>query len=257
MPTPFPGMDPYLERRSLWPAVHTRLIVAIADDLAPRIRPRYRVDIELRTYVALMSPQSPAGIPDVLVLSSPQETDDTTSAGTAGIGMPQTIELPMPEEVRERYLVVRDVATEDVITVIELLSLANKLTNEGRHEYERKRTTVLGSDTNLIEIDLLRAGEPLSPFRPEQSDYRILVSRAHDRPQADAYLFSVRDPIPEIPVPLRPDESEPVLPLNELLHDLYDRAGYDLAIDYDQSPVPPLRDEDVAWAEQVVTGAES
>lgn len=211
MPTPFPGMDPYLERRDRWQAVHTRLIVAIADALGPQIRPRYRVDIELRTYV----------------------------------------EIPMPEEIHERYLVVREVATEEVITIIEILSLANKLTHEGREAYEAKRAAVLGSKTHLIEIDLLRAGDPLSPFLPQQSDYRILISRFRTRPQAAAYPFSIRDPIPDIPVPLRPGDPEPTLPLNKLLHALYDRAGYDLVIDYGQPPSPPLNEADVAWVSRL------
>ncbi|MBV8886966.1 MAG: DUF4058 family protein [Chroococcidiopsidaceae cyanobacterium CP_BM_RX_35] len=31
MPSPFPGMDPYLEQPALWSSFHSRLIVAIAD----------------------------------------------------------------------------------------------------------------------------------------------------------------------------------------------------------------------------------
>jgi hypothetical protein len=90
----------------------------------------------------------------------------------------------------------------------------------------------------VVEIDLLRAGDPLAPFLPQQSDYRILISRSQTYPQGEAYLFSVRDPIPDIPVPLRPGDPEPTLSLNELLHGLYERAGYDLTIDY-RSKSPP------------------
>ena len=49
MPSPFPGMDPYLERASLWPNVHNSLIIALRDDLASRLRPRYYVAVEERT----------------------------------------------------------------------------------------------------------------------------------------------------------------------------------------------------------------
>jgi len=246
MPTPFPGMDPYLERRDHWHAVHTRLLVAIADALGPQVWPHYRVDIELRTYIALLTSESLAGIPDVLVMSSPREVGHPI-APAIGIA-PQVVEVPMPEEIHERYLVVREVTTQDVVTVVEILSLANKLTHEGREAYAAKRTIVLGSKTNLVEMDLLRAGSPLPLFQAGQSDYRILISPAPSRPRAMAYTLSVRDPLPTLSIPLQPGAPEPTLPLNQLLHDLYERARYDLAIDYSQPPVPPLHDDDLAWA---------
>jgi len=82
--------------------------------------------------------------------------------------------------------------------------------------------------------------------------YRILVSRAYQRPWAEVYLFDVRDPIPAFPVPLRRGEVEPVMDLNTVLHEVYDRAGFDLAIDYRQEPQPPLEGEDAAWADALL-----
>lgn len=251
MLTPFPGMDPYLERRDHWHAVHTRLLVAIADALGPQVWPQYRVDIELRTYIACVTSAALVGIPDVLVMSSPHETDQPLAPALARSAAPQVVEVPMPEEIHERYVVVREVTTQEVVTVIEVLSLANKLTHEGREAYEAKRTIVLGSQTNLVEIDLLRTGRPLPPFQRGQSAYRILLSPASTRPRAMAYMLSVRDPLPTIAIPLRPGAPEPTLPLNQLLHELYDRARYDLAIDYSQPADPPLRADDAAWARQL------
>lgn len=253
MPTPFPGMDPYLERRDHWHAVYTRLLVAIADALGPQVWPNYRVDIELRTYIALVTSASLAGIPDVLVMSSSREVECPLAPVPATGVAPQVVEVPMPEEIHERYLVVREVTTQNVVTVIEILSLANKLTHEGRKAYEARRTIVLGSKTSLVEIDLLRAGTPLTPFQAGQSDYRILISPAPTRPCALAYTLSVRDPLPTIAIPLQPDGPEPTLSLNQLLHDLYERARYDLAIDYSQPPTPPLHDDDAAWARQLLS----
>ena len=253
MPTPFPGMDPYLERGDHWHAVHTRLLVAIADALGPPVWPNYRVDIELRTYIALLTSESLAGIPAVLVMSSAHEVGRPMAPVPASGIAPQVVEVPMPEEIHERYLVVREVTTQDVVTVIEILSLANKLTHEGREAYEAKRTIVLGSKTSLVEIDLLRTGRPLPPFQAGQSDYRLLISPATACPHAMAYTLSVRDPLPTISIPQQPGGVEPTLSLNQLLHDLYDRARYDLAIDYTQPPVPPLRDDDVAWARQLLS----
>lgn len=75
-----------------------------------------------------------------------------------------------------------------------------------------------------------------------------MISRASQRPRAEVLLFRVRDPIPDVPIPLRASESEPALPLNQVLHTLYDQAGYDLAIDYRRPPEPPLTAEAAAWA---------
>jgi hypothetical protein len=248
-------MDPYLERRGLWEEVHTGLIAAIQQALAPLVRPRYRVAVERRVYLAVLSPDDLVGKPDVLVVSSAREVVPAEPPRTSVAVMPQVAELPMAEEVIERYLEIREVTTGDVITVLEILSHSNKSSRQGREQYERKRLAVLASLTNLVEIDLLRAGDPM-PMRlmgnGTPGDYRLVVSRSWNRPQADVYLFGIRVPIPAVPIPLRPGEDEPVLALNQILHDLYDRAGYDLAIDYGQPPMPPLADGDAQWAVQLV-----
>lgn len=256
MPTPFPGMDPYLERRGLWEEVHTGLIAAIQQFLAPLVRPHYRVAVERRAYLAVLSPDGLIGKPDVLVVSSDAEAAPAAPDRATVAMTPQVAELPMVEEVIERYLEIQEVATGDVVTVIEILSYSNKATRQGREQYERKRLAVLASMTSLVEIDLLRAGDPL-PMRISNNgslgDYRIVVSRSRSRPRADVYIFGVRDPIPNVPIPLQADEGEPVLALNQIVHDLYDRAGYDLAVDYGQPPVPLLSGEDAQWAAQLMS----
>lgn len=214
MSTPFVGMDPYLERHDLWEEVHINLIVAIRQFLTPILRPQYRVAIGHRAYEPMLPTQKP--LEDI---------------------------MERPEEVVERYLEIRDTATQQVITAIEILSPTNKERQDGRQQYEKKRLTLLASATNLVEIDLLRAGRPFAmkvvgQTETKPSHYRIVVSRSWQRPSADLYLFSVRQPIPSFLIPLRPGEKEPVLPLNHILHDLYDQGGYDLAIDYSQPNRP-------------------
>jgi len=257
MPTPFPGMDPYLEQPGIWAGVHTRLLVAMADVLTPRLRPNYLVDIELRTYLALRKPDEFAGIPDVLVFQPAGMAQASAAPAYANGGAPLLAEIPMTEEVVERFLEIRSVQTAEVVTVIELLSPANKSNPTGRQEYNDKRQKVLASKTNLIEIDLLRGGEspPLHWRTQQQCDYRIVVSRAWQRPQVEVYCLGVRQPIPAFPVPLRRDEAEPALELNQFLHELYDRAGYDLAVDYKRSPVPPLSESDAQWADTLLRSA--
>lgn len=256
MPSPFPGMDPYLERPGVWQQIHTTLIVEMQYYLAPRLRPSYHVAIEQSTYLTLLPPpEQRIGIPDVVVTERSQPSG-ATQAGemSTTVAEPVVAELPQLEEVQHRHLEIRDTEAQEVITTIELLSPANKIGRQGREQYENKRLRILSSLTNLVEIDLLRSGDPMPMKTPYQNDYRIVVSRSYQRPQADVYLFGVRDPIPDFPVPLRQGEEEPALPLNRLLHDLYDKGSYDLVIDYQQSTTPPILDEDREWLNNLLSG---
>jgi hypothetical protein len=148
-------MDPYLERPGMWEEVHTWLIVAIADMLGPQVRPKYRVGVEQRTYLAVLTPDEYelVGKSDVLVAAPRRQPQLVQTAATAVGIAPRIAQLPVPEEIIERFLVVRDVVTGEVITVLELLSPTNKLTRDGRRQYTRKRMQVLGSATHFIEID--------------------------------------------------------------------------------------------------------
>jgi hypothetical protein len=160
----------------------------------------------------------------------------------------------MNDEVSENYLEVREVKTGRVITVLELLSPANKLHAKGRADYIFKREYILSSQTNLVEIDLLRAGEPMpmNSSRRREGDYRIIVSRASHRPKALLYPFTLRQRIPTFDLPLLPGDREPAIELNNILHDLYERARFDLRLDYTQPPVPPLSEADTIWAQELV-----
>jgi hypothetical protein len=159
------------------------------------------------------------------------------------------VNVPMKEEVSENYLEIHEVSTGELITIIELLSPANKLHHQGRKDYEDKREIIFQSRTNLVEIDLLRAGEPMAIEGPDvQSDYRILVSRGAERPRARLFAFNLRQPIPDFSIPLLPGDDEPILKLGNVLHELYQRARFDLRLDYSQSAVPPLCEEDAEWA---------
>jgi hypothetical protein len=255
MPTPFPGMDPYLEQVALWPNVHSSLIIAIRDELAPRLRPLYYVSVEERTIRPGPDELMFANRPDVALMGplAPVAGEQTPRMTTGGSVI---VELPLPEEIRETYLEIRMVNTGQIVTVLEILSPTNKRTGEGRREYEQKRLKLPGTLTHLVEIDLLRTGQPMTMWGyPEDADYRILISRAWQRPRAELLPFSVREPIPSFLLPLLPNDEEPVIELNLILHNLYDRAGYDLRIDYRVMPVPPLEEEDNAWADALLRAA--
>lgn len=249
MPSPFPGMNPYLEHPDRWSDFHNRLIVALADALTPKLLPNYQVVTDKRIYEIIGTNSLLVGRPDVTVQRSRTPTPSTPSnvAVVPPTTQPINVILPMPEEIREAYLEVKDAATQEVVTAVEILSPTNKQ-GEGRQKYEKKRYSLFGSLTNLVEIDLLREGKPLPILgNPIQSNYRILVSRSNTRPTADLYPFNLPDAIPSFELPLRSKDLEPVVDLQELLNGVYERAGYDYFIDYGSEPVPPLSEADTAW----------
>jgi Protein of unknown function (DUF4058) len=263
MPSLFPGMNPYLEQPAFWASFHTRLLVAIADELAPRLRPNYYIEVETRTYQIQDDGEDEllVGIPDAAVLSARSSAPDRTnedaalaSGGTLTQKRPQSIALPMPVTVRSRYLEVREIGSDAVVTVLEVLSPKNKQKGAGRTIYERKRSRILGSASHLVEIDLLRGHSPMTMLGTvEPTDYRIVVSRSQQRPQADLYGFSLREPIPCFPLPLKLEDEEPIVDLQAIVTGVCDRAGYDDRFDYRQ-PVPPpqLSSSDRLWVDALL-----
>lgn len=253
MQSPFPGMNPYLENPELWSEVHSRLIVAVADNLTDQLSENYRVAIEKRTYFSEGDDSLLVGIPDVSILT--KRTDENPASTTATLTLPEpiTVTVPVVVEVQERYLEIREVKTGAVITAIEILSPKNKKTGEGRQAYERKRNQVFASLTHLVEVDLLRAGQPLPMQGAIKSDYRVLVSRSDRRPAAQLYAFNVRQQIPRFLIPLMPGEAEPILDLQRLIEEVYERGRYHLAIDYTQPLQLPLSEADSAWVATLLT----
>ncbi|MEO0350912.1 MAG: DUF4058 family protein [Cyanobacteria bacterium P01_A01_bin.15] len=247
MPSPFPGMDPYLENPEIWPEVHSRLIVAIADVLAPNLHPNYYAAIEKRTYLNTPEDSILIGIPDVSVANRPS-TPKTESRTTTTLPQAEIVTLPLPEEVTERYLEIRDTQTSAVITAIEILSPKNKRSGEGRTAYLRKRQQVLTTQTHLVEFDLLLTQTPMPLGTETTVDYRILVSRSNTRPKAELYGFNLQKPIPKLYLPLKSGDTEPEINLKAILDDIYDRAGYSFRIDYQQPAQPALDKTIQEWA---------
>lgn len=252
MPSPFPGMNPYLERDDVWPDLHHRLIDRIADALADQVDPRDLVKIEEQRYVqeAPGSPHRPGPRADVAV--KPGEGLAAAAAAAPSLAVleaPVRIHLPWPEVEYQAYLEVRDRSSRELVTVLELLSPTNK----GRHrdQYLRKREEVLLGKVHLVEIDLLRGGDPMpAPDRPDCDD-SVTVSRAERRPEADFWPIRLPERLPIIPVPLRAPDRDATLDLQELLHRVHDAGRYAHYID-EARPQPPLRPDEEAWAKGFV-----
>jgi hypothetical protein len=252
-------MDPWLEGPIVWTDVHNSLITSIRDRLADELVPRYFIGVEARTMILSPGEVERLYRPDLTIVSGRPDAA-RPGAGAAVLEPPRTgpiaVELLLEDEVEEIYLTVQKLPERTVVTVLEILSPSNKVSSEGRKEYLKKRDQYLLAGANLVEIDLLRSGEP-TPLRGRvpDSDYRILVCREPHQPGATLYPFNYRDPIPPVPIPLLPGEPEPSVDLNAIFHDLVKRARYDIIIDYEKPPIPPLRPEDEPWAAAIVAEA--
>jgi hypothetical protein len=257
MPSPFPGMDPFIEGQ-VWEDFHHEFISDLRALLLPSVRPRYAVRVEHRIYVEYQPGEPDHFIrSDVSVIEEHRRLSSTRTGGaaTAIAVEPITLTLPMPERRRTAFLTVRDRATMEVVTVVEVLSPVNKRPRSaGRRKYLRKRGDVLESTAHLVEVDLLRGGArlPMVETLPP-AHYYAFVSREQHRPKAGVYAWSLNESLPAIPIPLAEGDQEVLLNLQEAFTAAYDRAGYDYSIDYHRPVEPSLDEADAAWVREVVS----
>ena len=255
MPSPFPGMDPFIEG-SAWEDFHHRFIAELSVALVALVRPRYVVRNEHRVYVEHQASEEDRVLRADVAVTAPTREPSATVAGpsSATALAPVAVHLPMPEERREAFLTIRDRQTMEVVTVVELLSPGNKRAgSDGRRQYLSKREEILGSETHLVEIDLLRGGKRLPTVEPlPPADYYVFVCRNHPRYLAEVYPWTVRAVLPRIPIPLAGDDPDVFVDLQQVFTATYDRAGYDYSLAYGQPIDPPLSEDDAAWAAEIV-----
>ncbi len=252
MRMPFSGMDPYLEHPALWHGVHTRLMVALATQLKPLIRPRYVASVEERVYLEGGEQQR---IPDVLIQQT-QKDLAISSSPAALMDTPGVVELDALE-VRERFVTILDRHQNmRVVAVMEVVSPSNKVAGPGRKSYRAKQNETLASEAHLIEIDLLRRGRHVLAVPKGQvqalADYRYLacVNRWPQRKRFEIYPRGLRDPLPRIRVPLAENDPDVPLDIQAALEQVYDDGDFSLRVRYDQPCKPSLKAADQQWANE-------
>ncbi len=249
MPSPFPGMDPYLEG-SLWMTVHTDLAVAIAHQLNRRMSPRY-VALTARRYV--VETPEPAEViigetyPDVAVLTAGAGRAHESGMAASAIAPPLRMTTLVRRRVPHITVEIRDVAKRHLVTAIEVLSPTNKR-GEGFREYRDRREQILRASAHLIEIDLLRKGRRV-PMRGKLPPipYFVFICRSENRPVTDVWPIPLDQPLPELPVPLLPGDPDVMLDLQLALTGVYDDDRLGSLIDYSKAPEVPLTPEESAW----------
>jgi hypothetical protein len=254
-------MDPYLEDPDLWPDVHLNLILGSQALLSAQLRPKYVVRVEERTYIAddtdeTFKPQ--LRVPDVEVASRTGWED--VSFSPQGEATEQEPAEPVlattwfEEEIREAFLKIIDRRSRDVVTIIEILSPTNQVPGSpGRASFEQKRREVMYSAIHWVEIDRNRGTRMVRvPKKIGRHEYLVHVSKKGLRPGGLLYPIRLRRPLPVIPIPLKARDPDARLDLHAVLDAAYDRAAYDLEIDYRKELEPPL-DRDLAkWSDELL-----
>jgi hypothetical protein len=241
-------MDPYLEDPAFWPDFHHRFIDDLCDALGAALPPGYDARLSESVNLVQMSPQVLKLIyPDIAVTGKQRPRAGSHKGGTVTV-KPVTIPNEFLEEVRQSRIEVLQRPTRKLIGVVEVLSPTNK-TGEGRLEYRAKRKAVLAQKVHLVELDLLVGGKRLRLMRPlPAGDYYALISRADDRPNCEIYAWTVRQPLPTIPIPLKPPDEDVAVDLGKVFQTTYARGRYAPMLAYGKVPVAPLQRIDRAWA---------
>lgn len=257
MKSPFPGMDPYLETH--WRDVHTRLMSYICDSLQEQLPGELVARIEEEVTI---DSDRPAGVgnrvrPDVHVAESWSGGGGAVAGATAAVAEP--LVFAMPEEDVQRHVEILDGEGGRVVTAIEVLSPSNRTPGAGRETYLRKRRRYIDGEVNVVELDLVRAGEHtvgigLEEIPPERrATYYACAWRAPYR-RWELYPLVLRERLPAIRVPLRATDRDVLLDLQALIDEVYRRGRYD-RLRYAAPLQPPLSESDAEWSRATLQSA--
>ena len=254
MASPFPGMDPYLESASRWFSFHGQYVIELARELVANLPPGYYADNEVMLFIHEPSARRRLlGRADDAVMigggGTPPPQGGTAQSAVATADRPSE-RVPMGEPVvteKHRYIQVRTIKSDRIVTAIELLSPTNKERPGDREVYLAKRGELLRDGVNVVQIDLLRGGPRLLPVESPPHDYNAMAVRASEASEADVWYWSLRDSLKTLPIPLSEGDADVPLNLRAALDRVYDAMHYERLI-YRRPPEPPLTGDDAAWA---------
>lgn len=260
---PFPGMNPYLEGG--WPDVHTRLVAEIGnllgadlpqglvarveeavavDDISGVDESRYKADTAVVEKESWRYGTPPAWSPEA-------------HSGADGLVATEP-EIFSVEEATERWVEIRTTEGK-VVTVIEIISPSNR-EGIGRDRYLKKQISCLASDASLVEIDLIRRGQPVIAvpqerlLRREGTHGFVSVRRTLSKWRCELYPCPLKERLPVIAIPLRPGDKDIPIDLQPLVDRCYRLGGY-WQTDFRKDPIPPLPKDELAWVDECLREA--
>jgi hypothetical protein len=253
MKSPFPGMDPYLEQH--WRDVHTSLMVYARDSIQARLPGDLIARVEEGIAIDRGDDNGRFVYPDVRVVEDQgPKFDGNGAAGAVAVAEPVIVEV---DPQVERHIAIVDPSSGGrVVTAIEVLSPTNKIA-EGRAAYRSKQAEYIAGGVNLVEIDLIRAGDFILAMpdtaipKKQRKHYAACVRRVTRPRKAEYYGTPLRKRLPVIRIPLRPGDRDIALDIQELIDLCYERGRYH-KMDYSETLDPPLPASDAVWAEKLI-----
>jgi len=254
MPSPFPGMDPWLEDPDIFPDLHDSLIFLMKEALNAVLPPGY-VAISNRL---VWTEEDQRRIPDVSVLngfSADGYSEYDTFPGLVALAIE-----PHPELHEHKYLEIKTDGGDRLITAIEVLSPSSKIAgSDGQKAYLAKQHEFRSKDVNLVEIELLRAGSHTTAIPLERLetikgpfDYHIAVTIITDVVRQYATTLTIKDRLPCIGIPLDRPHTPAIIDLQQLLNKAYDSGRYAQLTKYLLPPKPPLTRDAQQWANTIL-----
>jgi hypothetical protein len=278
MPSPFPGMDPYLESPRLFPDLHDSLIIFMKKDLQDQLPEAYYA--QSARYVWLETSRRYVQ-PDVNLMSERRVAKPRRRrSGRGGVAVAEAetgleasppvvigVEVVEHDEHTQRFVEIYQQRSgqDRLVATIEVVSPANKTPGHpGYEKYRDKQREVLAARAHLVEIDMLRKGTlvtavPRAAARAQAGpfDYHVSIHR-FDRPN-DFFVYPIRleEPLPVLAIPLLPPDPEVLLDLQAAFDRAYDGGPYRKAVRYGEDPIKPaLRPEPAQWVQSILKPAE-
>ncbi|VTU00515.1 Uncharacterized protein OS=Chloroflexus aurantiacus (strain ATCC 29364 / DSM 637 / Y-400-fl) GN=Chy400_4122 PE=4 SV=1: DUF4058: DUF4058 [Gemmataceae bacterium] len=223
MPSPFPGMDPYLEHPKLWPAFQHQLLACLYQVLLPGLVDRYRARVGSRTYVS--------------------EMPLFTSV--------------LREEYTEEFIEIRTRTDSRLVTLLEVVSPANKTTPAGRAVYLEKRKEAVAQRAAVVEVDLVMQGKPTLTYSRDglpEFDHAVSVTRSGAADRYEIYTATIQKRLPKFKLPLAADDRDALLDLQAAFARAYDLGGFAAAVEYRSAPPAevPLTAAQRAWVDELL-----
>jgi hypothetical protein len=254
MPSPFPGMDPYIEAPDIWSDFHGDLGAEMRAELNHVLQLQYMARLTPHMIYEIVEIAERHNIRPDLGVWQPQPPSGAVTSGVAVITA-EPVESVVAIELPLRLYTVEVLETDTLrlVTSIEILSPVNKRpSHEAYHDYQRKRRALLRSEMHLLELDLLRGGErprlecPVPPV-----PYYATLSRVKRRPYVDVWPIQLWERLPLLPVLLLDPDPDAALDLSAVTAAVYERGAYARLIDYHRPPPPPmLSDSEAIWLDE-------